>query len=278
MAHPENHSAFLVADVHPWVLYVSHRRARRLIVFVHGFRGHAVTTWTEFGRSGRVSTWWMESDMLFVGYASTRDNITSVADRLNTELPRFYPRPFPPAMNVGGVAAREDVQLPYEELILVGHSLGGLIIRCALAQAAQDWLYALNRSDEPPHVILTAQTRLFSPASAGFRPAGFLAVVKGAGVWPAIELFLRMSSAYTDLQPGSSLIADTRRRTERLFERTKLSALQARTLWANPDEVVLAEIYETDSFRASVDGQSHGTVCKPRSGYRRPWYFVEKGR
>lgn len=213
--------------------------------------------------------------MLFVGYASTKENATSVADRLNDVLPYFYPRPFAPAMNVGGVEARDEVEL-YEELLLVGHSLGGLIIRRALKQAAQQWF--LSPAGTPAPAILDAQMRLFSPASAGFRPAGFAGFIRAmTGIWGLAELRLRMSSAYWDLQPDSSLIIDTRRETEDLFAKTGLPALQARILWANPDNIVRAEEYAIDPYRSSAHGQTHVTVCKPDATYTRPWHFVETG-
>lgn len=279
MTYSETHAPFDVSDLgsdfYKSQLYVSQQRARRLIVFVHGFGGQAVSTWKNFQQSGSLGEWWQEADMLFLGYESTKVNVTSVADLLIDELPKFYPQPFSPAMNVGGVPARDEVE-PYEELFLVGHSLGGLILRRALKQATQQWI--LSGPGTPMPAILDAQMRLFSPASAGFRPAGFIGFLRAlTGVWGLAELRLRMSSAYWDLQPDSSLIVDTRRETEELFARTGLTALQARILWANPDNVVRAEEYAIDPYRNSAHGRNHITVCKPDGSYVRPWLFVELG-
>lgn len=213
--------------------------------------------------------------MLFVGYESMRENPSSVADRLYERLPDFYPAPFAPAMNIEGISARDDISSPYEELILVGHSLGGLIIRIALADAAQKWVYSSPGTARSP--LLSGQTRLFSPASAGFQPSGWLGLFKAGALWEGIEMFLRTSPAYSELQPDSLTIRDTKHRTESLFEMTGISALQASILWANPDNVVLTGWYATDRFRDSAHGQSHSTVCKPHAGYQRPWQFVEAG-
>ncbi len=98
---------FPVSDAERSYLYVSlsQRPVTRLVVFVHGFRGRAVGTWREFPDvQGRG--WWEDADLLFIGYDSTRENITGVADRLRAGLERFYPAPLAEAMSVDGVAPR----------------------------------------------------------------------------------------------------------------------------------------------------------------------------
>lgn len=219
----------------------------------------------------------MDSDLLFVGYDSKRDGIKGVADRLRRNLPRFYPEPHQPAMSFNGViSARSDISSPYKELIVVAHSLGGLIVRHALVDDAHEWI-KLGRTDPKP-LLLDSAVRLFSPASAGFRGAGILGAARASGFWPALEMYLRRSSAYTDMQPGSTMLTDTRARTERLVdEEPDTEALVASILWASPDQVVIEGKYDSDVISRSVEGQSHKSVCKPHIGYPVPWEFVEKG-
>ncbi|NMR31968.1 hypothetical protein [Crystallibacter degradans] len=247
------------------------------MVFVHGFRGKAVATWDEFSSSGHTDLWWRDTDMLFVGYDSAHDNITAVADRVRTNLRKFYPKPHTPAMNLGGTTPRDDTSTPYGELVALGHSLGGLVLRRAMADAAQDRLDSETAGEKPQHQeILNAKLRLFSPASAGFRPAGMLGLVKASGLGTVVEMYLRRSSAYTDLQPGSELLVTTRNRTEQLAP--QFSQLRARILWANPDDVVNTERYNTDFVAETVDQQSHSTVCKPNPQYGLPLHFGATGR
>lgn len=258
-------------------MYVSHGSGNRLVVFIHGFGGRATSTWDDFRFSGKFSSWWRDADMLFVGYDSTKDNITAVANRIRRNIPRFYPLPFPPAMVVGGAQAREDIGTPYEDLVILGHSLGGLIARRMLVDAAQGWIDDKDEAFERPSV-LDARLRLFSPATAGFRAAGLLGLLKATPFWPAVNMYLREASAYTDLQPGSTTLVETRRRTEKLAAESKdLGALRAQIIWANPDDVVIAERYDTDRVDDSIDGTSHTSVCKPSAGYSVPWSFAETG-
>jgi pimeloyl-ACP methyl ester carboxylesterase len=254
--------------------------ARRLVVFVHGFRGRAVQTWNHFAESGEVDDWWRESDLLFVGYDSVRENITGVASRIRRRLPELFPRLPSELLELDGVRVRASASI-YDELVLVGHSLGGVIVRRALADSAQDWLErSPAESGRPKPILLEARVCLFSPASAGFRAAGRLGLAKASPGWVGVEMLLRRSSAFSDLQPGSSFLVDTRRRTEQLVVQSPelCRSLRAALLWANPDDVVLTERYDSDFVDDSVDGTTHSSVCKPHDGFTTPWTFVETGQ
>ena len=67
------------------------------------------------------NAWWREADLLFIGYESQRDSITAVANRIRSQLPRFYPAPYRPALERDGLPIRDDVTTPYSELTVVGH-------------------------------------------------------------------------------------------------------------------------------------------------------------
>jgi pimeloyl-ACP methyl ester carboxylesterase len=261
-----------------WTMYVSLSplRVRRLVVFVHGFRGRAVKTWMHFPELDEGQTWWTESDLLFVGYRSTRDTITGVAHDLRAQLERFYPAPHPEAVQINGKAPRKNLD-NYDELIVVGHSLGGVIVRRAACDAAQEWLDAGKPQDRP--ALLTCKLRLFSPASAGFRPAGVLGVLEAAGAWRGLEMVLRASSAYVDLQRGSEILTQTRERSEALVRLGGFDALKAHIVWSKRDNVVVTERYTTDWVDGAWPDTSHGSVCKPVPGrFQEPWVFVETGQ
>lgn len=272
-----SHTPYPLEKPTGWVLYVSHAETvTRLVVFVHGFMGKAIGTWREFPAAGINRRWWQEADLLFVSYESTRDNITAVAHRLRNQLPKFYPIPSEEAMSVCGYEARQHNRRPYSELILLGHSLGGLIVRRALCDAAADW--SENETSDRP-ALLDAKVRLFSPASAGFRAAGMLGLLKATNVWVAVEMFVRRAPAYTDLQQNSPTLEVTRRRTEEYAQKPGFESLRAHIVWANPDNVVLAERYDTDHVDNAWDDTSHSSVCKPAPGtFEAPWDFAETGR
>jgi pimeloyl-ACP methyl ester carboxylesterase len=255
-------------------MYLAPLPPRRLIVFVHGFYGGPLSTWQEFPHS--AGPWWQQSDMLFVSYDSARCTITGVADEIRARLPAFYPKIRSDLLSLGGVTVREHREDVYEELVLVGHSLGGLIVRRALCDVADEWRRGLHRSAGPPP-LLQARTRLFSPASAGFRPGGWTGMLRATMSWGLINLILSRSPAYTDMQPGSAILENTRRRTEYLVAQlpSQVSALIASIAWAHPDNVVLDERYDTDGPVRHVAHTTHKSVCKPTRHYAFPRTFVQ---
>lgn len=258
-----------------WWMRVAHQEPSRLVVFVHGYRGRPdERTWGAFAFEDiAADKWWQEADMLFVGYALD-DNPQSVAELLMRKLGDYYPKPREDVIHLSDAAARA-LTGTYTELFVVGHSLGGLIVRRALMKAAQELLEWNKR-----WAILEAQVRLFSPANGGFRPAGVLGVLRGAPAWTLIESWLRRNSSFSDLQPDSSLIRTTKSRTEDLVSKLptpERESLRAHILWADNENVVERETYETDFPDRTAFHRNHSNVCKPDTEYATPWRFAQVG-
>jgi hypothetical protein len=219
--------------------------------------------------------------MLFMGYPSGFENITGTAYRLRQQLPRFFPDLPQEFLEERGASVRSSTELPYSELLLVGHSLGGVVVRRALCEAVYSWFEQRKTNAQAPKPpLLAVKTRLFSPESAGFRPSGPLGQIKATPLWLFCGMKLKGSSAFNDLQEGSQILTETRKRTEDLVNQhlNELDALRADILWANPENIVVTERYTTDQPSCSVDGTNHLSVCKPDDTYQIPWQFVETGR
>lgn len=264
-----------------WVLYASHTQPIRLVVFVHGFGGKTVKTWHEFALSGETREWWRESDMLFVGYHSLQERPGETAAWIRKRLPDFYPRLPEGFLQTRDALLREPSDATYSELFLVGHSLGGFVLRLMLLQQARAWLFEEREFDlgAPRPKLLGAKLRLFSPASAGFQPAGLLAIL--TSVFSVGMVALEGAPAFTALRRNSELLARTRDETEALIltHGADLAALRAHVMWARPERVVERDGYRTDYEAESlVPEQDHSDVCKPRPGYEQPRLFVQTGR
>ena len=260
--------------------YFSLRPALRLIIFLHGWRGETMESWAGFEPWNLPENeWWNCADLVFVGYDSLRDDPRAVAADFRALTEMLYPRPHRFARRLRRDFWGEEAENQYEELIVAAHSLGGLIARKAVLEAFTAWQYRRNMAAgyrRPP--ILDAGQRLFSPASAGFRPAGFLGAFKATNVWGStVEPALRTGIAFQDLQPGSSLIVDTRAETVAAVGDPDAGALRARIVWARPDKVVETAKYASDQWECYLKGTSHETVCKPSSTFVAPWEFVSTG-
>ena len=276
-AAPLTHSPVHLSEPEDWVFFASHSQPTRLAVFVHGFKGKNLATWGDFPYSGSSSAWVRETDMLFVGYPSTKEAVSASEYRIRKWLPKFFPAPPPTALSINGIDCRPILDNPYRELVLIGHSLGGLVLRRALTEIATICLQGQGATEEP---LLSGRLRLFSPATAGFRPSGHLGRL--LSIPPAeltLYIALRGSPAFRDLEQGSPLIVNTQRRTEKLAsEHPGFSALRAEIVWANPENIICSEHYDTDPAPYAVDGKNHVNVCKPQRGYTAPLEFVELGR
>lgn len=260
-----------------WVMYVSHSEepVTTLVVFVHGWRGRPVESWQEFPAGALTRDWWRHADLLFVGHRSTTETIKGIADRIRREIGNFYPVPNDAALTAGatrdfrGFQARPNSELPYTRLILVGHSMGGVVLRQALSDATR-----VARDEGSVSPLLSGRLRLFSPAIGGVRLAGMLGRV------PLLirHLLAGSSSGYWDLQVESQTLAELRRWTEELHDGHENENLAADIVWANPEDVVVPTEYRCDPVSDSWDGTHHRSVCKPvRGTFERPWEFVESG-
>lgn len=220
--------------------------------------------------------------MLFVGYDSVTHPIGSVAFALRTKLPEFYPTIRNDLAQIGGVVARRADTERYAELYLVGHSLGGVIVRHALVSIADQWINAMavDPKERPPD-LLDATVRLFSPASAGWRLAGKLGMLQGSLFWKVIHPFACKSPNYRDLRPRSKVLANTEENTKRIISQlgnTAAAALRAHILWADPENIVISERYSSDFADYFQGGTDHRSVCKPTGMYAAPRDFVRTGR
>jgi hypothetical protein len=248
----------------------------RLVVLVHGFRGEPLGSWGEFGR-GTGSEWWLQSDLLFVGYASERLDPTGVANALRIFIERLFPQ-LPEEYLLAGEAyyLRDPERYIYAELVLVGHSLGGLIVRRAAVDIVRSWERARIR--ERPSILSSGRMCLFSPATAGFEPTSSPGVLRSLLGDRLCAIILRNPPALRDLRCGSEVLSGCRRLTERAANDYKeMRLLHPEIIWANPDNIVIASDYDTDPPAHSQTGVNHRSVCKPHAGYTLPWEVVETG-
>jgi pimeloyl-ACP methyl ester carboxylesterase len=270
-----------------WPMPLSHRifkyaqfavvPAKRLIVFVHGYRGSARHTWGEFATNPPSDKWWRESDLIFAEYNWYSSSVPSLADDLLRAIEEHFPTVPGGWSTHKGSGPRRNSVAKYSELVLVGHSLGGLVIRYAIATAIQKANPTLKSGIAPvEHPILKATVRLFSPAISGTRIGEKGERTDVPVLASLLHMALAPSVAYKDLKRGSPSVAFARDVTVRLAPSTA-GPLLASILWASPDRVVFDTPYITDLVVNHWRDRTHSSVCKPGNDYPVPYQLVRWG-
>ncbi len=263
----------------------------RAIVFVHGFWGDSYNTWQEFqilaDECSRECPWVSRSDLYFLQYQGATNYVGLNADILREFLMRIFPTP-PEVLFSEDLSGLDWIRRPdinpiqiregpykYSDLVLVGHSLGGLIIRKLIRDEVKRLRDSCLSQSEFP--LLSAEVRLISPAHLGFRPAGPLGMTwKLMNAGTLLRGILSWYRAFNELQPDSHIINIVRSETEQFaLDYPELPSLTADVLWADHEDLVIVGEYQCDHAPTYAHARTnHLTVCKPRRSYLKPLEFV----
>jgi len=247
---------------------------------------------------------WKRVDLYFYDYQTTSANILIQSSRLRNFIENTFPKPnVDPFLHpvVASALGRNDTLLQltsgYDALFLVGHSLGGVIIRqmvVELASILQGQMKQLAFAQAQAKAasggadialeahlrpVLASSVRLFAPGLFGFEPtnlAGF--IYHFAKAIPMLNHFLRVAASsnavFKELAMGSSRLAELRRRTEDIARTEEWRALRANMLFGSDEEIVYMERYDCDPEIGIVESRDHTSVCKPTPAYRTPLEFA----
>ncbi len=177
---------------------------------------------------------------------------------------------------------------PYKNLFLVGHSTGALVIREAIrlklkeiASSGRDlsvWFAeALRPVDRgyADQLVARAFLRFFAPAHLGVMAAGLLGAASSLPrIEKIVDAYLRCNPLYQNLRPGSPTLVDLRKETESLYEKHKIQALKALSVFGEKEDVVFIGSYCHDEQLPTEKGHTHTSICKPTRQYVKPLEFV----
>ena len=262
------------------------------VIFVHGFWGDAWSTWEDFqGLVDEEVRWhgmWAKTDLYFFEYRGASNFVMKSAQDLSEFLLKIYPEPESRFFVVSSprsfvpkdyLASARGTATRYRRLVLVGHSLGAVVLRQAVTRQLKAVRNRQLPLDSVPAWVRDGELRLFAPAHRGFRPSNWKAMMLKA---PILRSCLAIAPvywrAYPDLQPDSALIEDLQRDTkELLLIFPTVRGLRATSLFGANEDVVEPLEYEGDLGLAFEDGRGHGDICKPDVDFSRPFRFVEYG-
>jgi hypothetical protein len=281
------------------------REVQNAVIFTHGFLGNPVDTWAWFqvymdaNEDEALYNWWRSADAFFYGYESFNLNIPLHAVALQNFVASVFPRPGPDVVKAADPVWREKLiekmgplfdpqptldsalHRSYSRLFLVGHSLGGVVLR----QAILDWAIQEESlsSGSPVTMILDAELRLFAPAIFGANPAGLIGLayhfVMGSlkySQW--VNPVMKSSRVLRQLKEDSTKLERIRTDTEQLASVRKLRALTAHVLFGADEQIVEPDKYKHDHLDVAEKGHNHWSICKPFHNFRKPLKFVVYGK
>ena len=280
IALPKHSKCFvLLSDAHE-------SDVKRAVVFIHGFNGSAKGTWTDFMSlvdDPQASTnWWEAADLFFFDYQS--DSVFRQLTNNTLKIYKFIEEIFPKPEIIGRAYAYRSESFEYDELFLVGHSEGGLLLRRVIVEAAQrdttigtfmrDSRYA-EISQPAAAGMLKAKMRLFAPALGGDMQSGLVGVLASL---PVVSNALSASAAKKGMDQGAPSVTEARKRTDRYAEYLWFDCFRAHIIWAEKDSIINSEKYTEDrQCHNFPTGTTHTGICKPTLIYPLPLNFVEEG-
>ena len=256
------------------------------IIFVHGFGGKPTSTWRDFhGLADEYSPeypWWTTCDMFFYSYESVRTLIGNNAELLNNFVEFVWHDDW----------RGNDPAFPkrkYKELILVGHSEGGVLIRQLVlnryyllkekVQAAnptskQRALKTALARELHSDFVLASYLRLFAPACRGTNFSSWVGFLTSLSHFAAAVTSI--SAVRNELHPNSPILESLKVGTEKAHAQfPEIRSLYTRPLFGTRDQIVFAGSYEGE--RPLWDqGADHFRVCKPSYLHKHPLGFVRK--
>jgi pimeloyl-ACP methyl ester carboxylesterase len=258
----------------------------RAVIFIHGFNGSARGTWTDFlslvDDPSAASGWWERADLFFFDYQW--DSIFRQLTNNTLTIYKFVNDVFPKPEAIGRAHSFRSDAFEYDNLTLVGHSEGGLLLRRVIVRAAQldtaidafmeKSLY--EKATRPdPEGMLKADMRLFAPALGGDMQSGIVGILSSL---PVVSHALSASAARKGMDQGSPSVIEARKRSDNYAKYLRFPCFEAHITWAEKDSIINSEKYDRDHECVNFPpGSSHTSVCKPTLTYPEPIGFVEEG-
>jgi pimeloyl-ACP methyl ester carboxylesterase len=251
--------------------YWSKQPAGKAIVFIHGFLGNALTTWTNFQTQLLSDPKCAGCDLIYYGYDGFKVQVGNSAAAFRVFMEELLTRPAELANSTLLPLVHRPPDFAYTRVVVVGHSLGAIVSRRALLDAHQQqrgWLPRVRLAFFAPAHLGANVVELGTEALTNVHWLG--AVIGFAGRWQGTVL--------NDLKVDSttlSKLADDMRQANASGNAPYLAA--AKVWFGEFENVVTVGAFPGDPvLDPPIPGRRHVNVCKPDGGYTLPVREVVK--
>lgn len=237
----------------------SHQPSSEAVVFVHGFGGQALKTWSRFPSLLCSEPACAGFDLFFFGYDGLHTEAVSSAGQLMRFLSGLFNSPEDMYRDSGApLAARVRHPGSYDRVVIVAHSLGAVVSRRAVLDAFND--AAATAWAKRVHLVL------FAPAHLGAKLMSLVRQTPIGSVLAILSLtqLLGRYVVLDDLKEGSVTLENLKDDLKRTFDTGTSANLRSRLVtWAENDRVVRNGTLFPDPAPTLVPGHDHLSICKP---------------
>jgi len=230
-------------------IIASRQAPTKCVVFVHGFSGDALETWTGFDGRALKFAEFEKTDLIFFGYDGLRSNALASASFLFDLLDELLTNPSSLLSAVRGGSA------PYSRCVVVAHSLGAVVSRWALLRAHDSncsWLtnirYLLFAPAHCGGIIVDSISELLTAHS----------ITKALGDVAKVRFPL-----LNELAADSVMLKTLEKRTRKAVRSGCTALIPQRVVIAEYEDIVNNLPFLDDPHPTAVRDARHTSICKP---------------
>ncbi|HBG20820.1 MAG TPA: hypothetical protein DDY32_16525 [Desulfobulbaceae bacterium] len=252
---------------------------RNLVIFVHGFRGEALSTWLAFPDLADDFESLRNADLLFYGYASKPQRVQNMAINLRSDIDAIWGDPTTLGPEIGEFLFEREKQVDnkkhplWDRILFVAHSLGCVILRRALYDCHLD---KANLVSEKHHWSTIAELCLFAPAHSGANVLRLIGETSSAISLPLAPALKVLYPCLLDLEEGSTALIGLREDYHALSVLENKPTMASAVILAENDRVVDPSRFPGDPVPVQINGQGHISVCKPKKDFLEPIFKVSE--
>ena len=245
---------------------------RTIVIFIHGFRGKALSTWLSFPELVDRFGGLRNADLLFYGYASRPQRVQNMAINLRSHVDDVWADP----ANLGSAVAEviserarqtEIVQIDrWDRVIFVAHSLGAVVVRRALLDC---YLEKTGKYSDT-HWSRHSKLCLFAPAHSGANILRLISETLSTLGIPIGPVLKQIYPCLQDLDQDSIALKSLRDDYEYLPKHWRSLTNAILVILAENDQVVDPSRFPGDPVSDQIEGRGHIDVCKPNEQFIDP--------